>query len=369
MVEKSVCKRCNVLRDDNSFIDEKGKNRKGCHVCRAKGRRSRLKNLEKSREMCREWRRNNKERVKDYNKFYKDEDSKTWASIAEEKEYGNKSIGKVSPHRKQHQIIDGIEMKLCTNMKCDKKWQSLDSYYPNPKTWDKLRYYCRTCFENYREGNKERMTEYNKKYWIETKDWQLEANREWKKNNRERYREYMRIYSRKWNKIQRATNPQYRLTKNMRCRLYSAMKDQNAVKCSRTFDLVGCSITELKDHLESQFVDGMIWDNYGEWHIDHIRPCISFDLTKPAEQRKCFHFSNLQPLWALDNISKGGKWDSDEDIDEEDELAMEIEEEIIDEIEFDLDIDLDEESDEFPFQEIKTISFKKPSKGLTFKAK
>jgi hypothetical protein len=64
----------------------------------------------------------------------------------------------------------------------------------------------------------------------------------------------------------------------------------------------------LRAHLEAQFVPGMTWANHGAWHVDHIRPCASFNLEDPAEQRVCFHFSNLQPLWAQDNLAKGATW-------------------------------------------------------------
>jgi len=64
---------------------------------------------------------------------------------------------------------------------------------------------------------------------------------------------------------------------------------------------------ELRLHLERQFKDGISWDNYGEWHIDHIRPCAKFDLSKPEEQRACFHYTNLQPLWEKENVSKGAR--------------------------------------------------------------
>ena len=74
-----------------------------------------------------------------------------------------------------------------------------------------------------------------------------------------------------------------------------------------SFDFIGCSIDELKEHLSSQFTEGMSWENYGEWHIDHIKPCASFDLSILEEQQKCFHYSNLKPLWALDNLKKGAK--------------------------------------------------------------
>ena len=72
---------------------------------------------------------------------------------------------------------------------------------------------------------------------------------------------------------------------------------------------MGCSIEELKIHLEKQFRDGMSWNNYGMygWHIDHIKPCSAFDLTDLEQQKICFHYSNLQPLWAKENLSKGKK--------------------------------------------------------------
>ena len=74
-------------------------------------------------------------------------------------------------------------------------------------------------------------------------------------------------------------------------------------------ELIGCSFDYLKNHLECQFDDEMSWCNWGMkgWHIDHIIPCASFDLTNPEEQQICFHYSNLQPLWARDNMSKGSK--------------------------------------------------------------
>lgn len=84
-----------------------------------------------------------------------------------------------------------------------------------------------------------------------------------------------------------------------------AIRDQLASKSSPTFKLLGCSVEDLMIHLESMFAEGMNWNNYGKWHVDHIRPCVSFNLFDPEEQKRCFHFTNLQPLWALDNYRKG----------------------------------------------------------------
>jgi len=79
-------------------------------------------------------------------------------------------------------------------------------------------------------------------------------------------------------------------------------------KCGKTVELLGCNSKQLRQHIEIRFVEGMTWDNQGQWHIDHIKPCSLFDFSKVEEQRKCFHYSNLQPLWAKDNIRKSNKY-------------------------------------------------------------
>ena len=74
--------------------------------------------------------------------------------------------------------------------------------------------------------------------------------------------------------------------------------------------LIGCEIDYLIYYIQCKFTDDMSWDNYGSfWHVDHIHPCSSFDLSKEDEQRKCFHYKNLQPLWAVDNLRKSDRLD------------------------------------------------------------
>ncbi len=103
----------------------------------------------------------------------------------------------------------------------------------------------------------------------------------------------------------RRTSPYLRLVNRLRSRLRVALK--GIAKADSTFKLVGCSVSELLSHLERQFQSGMTWENMGKWHVDHIRPCASFDLTDPEQQRQCFHYTNLQPLWAEDNWRKHAK--------------------------------------------------------------
>lgn len=98
------------------------------------------------------------------------------------------------------------------------------------------------------------------------------------------------------------SNPNYKIAQRVRSRISNLMRGTLKAACSS--DLLGCSIEELKVHLASHFVGGMSFDNYGEWHIDHIKACATFDLTDLEQQKICFHYSNLQPLWALDNLKK-----------------------------------------------------------------
>lgn len=95
----------------------------------------------------------------------------------------------------------------------------------------------------------------------------------------------------------------YRNLLRCRRRLNNAVKGKS--KSKETTELIGCTIDELLLHLENQFTEGMTWDNYGDWHIDHIISCASFNFELEEEQKQCFHYSNLQPLWAEDNINKG----------------------------------------------------------------
>ena len=108
-------------------------------------------------------------------------------------------------------------------------------------------------------------------------------------------------------RIRLKTDINFKLIRYLRSRIWHALKGN--YKSKTTMKLVGCSIEKLKQHLESQFKEGMTFSNYGKWHIDHIRPCTSFDLSKLDEQYKCFHYTNLQPLWAEENLRKSSSYD------------------------------------------------------------
>ena len=133
------------------------------------------------------------------------------------------------------------------------------------------------------------------------------SNIKGKKAFQERNPSYSKDYARKWVQERRLSDPVFRATDRLRTRLWRAVTEVGASKTAGTAELTGLDLAALKEHLAVQFAEGMTWDNYGEWHIDHIRPCSSFDLTDAEQQRECFHFSNLQPLWAVENLRKGAK--------------------------------------------------------------
>jgi hypothetical protein len=189
-------------------------------------------------------------------------------------------------------IVTKENKMICTNCKVDKK--EAEFYYNKNKT--KRESQCKLCIREKRKArykkNPKAELSRNKKYVEENKESVNEYKKLWARDNSHRYTEYAR------NKYR--TDPMFRLKNCLRSRLTAAV----AGKSASTMELVGCSIDKLKQHLESKFTEGMSWDNYGDWHVDHIKPCASFDLSDPEQQRLCFNYKNLQPLWAADNLSK-----------------------------------------------------------------
>jgi len=191
------------------------------------------------------------------------------------------------------------------NIVCRKCGLSLgiDQFYIRNDT-GKCRGSCKNCWsvesKIYRHDNKEYIT-------ISKREWQ-KSNPEKRALIQKRYyaknKENIKTYQRYYKREKQSLNA--RLISNYRGRLWKAIVRGDRSK--HTMELLGCSIEFLKSKLEKRFEDGMNWHNYGEWHIDYIRPCASFDLSKQEDQIRCFNYKNLQPLWAEDNKSKKDKW-------------------------------------------------------------
>jgi hypothetical protein len=201
--------------------------------------------------------------------------------------------------------------------KCHEVKPATEEYFNRlKKSKDGLRYECRECRVKEYLDDKDRIVEKSRKRYVLKKDIILIKNKEYKEKRKEWYERYFKNYyteNKETIKANSKRNIYKRLEKDMgfkllvryRTRLYKALKGISKSKCTR--ELIGCSIKKLKEHIENQFKNGMSWDNYGEWHVDHIKPCVMFDFTKEEEQKKCFNYTNLQPLWAEDNRRKHGK--------------------------------------------------------------
>ena len=142
----------------------------------------------------------------------------------------------------------------------------------------------------------------------------LSQDVEWKKHRRQlnknwRVSDAGKEWHNEYQKQRYKVDYDFKMRCNLRARIRVALKEQGARRRKSSEVIIGCSISELRHHLEQQFTEGMSWDNHGDWHIDHIKPCAAFDLTNEDEQRECFHYSNLQPLWAKDNLRKGATYE------------------------------------------------------------
>ncbi len=111
--------------------------------------------------------------------------------------------------------------------------------------------------------------------------------------------------------LRKQTDIEYVLKRRLRFRVRHAITaiQNGKFKNKSTLELLGCDLTFFKKYIEDKFCDGMSWERMSEIHIDHIKPCAKFDLTKEEEQKKCFHYTNLQPLWAVDNHIKNAKYE------------------------------------------------------------
>ena len=171
-----------------------------------------------------------------------------------------------------------------------------------------------TYHKDYRKNNKEKIKQYFKNHYSDNnfREEHLKRIRKWKENNPNYDREHrlknIEVYrknSRENSKKRRNKDISYKITENLRCRFYQALKYRNNTKINSIIKLIGCSLDELKQHLESQFKPEMNWDNHGIiWEIDHIKPCVSFNLIDPEQQKQCFHYTNLQLLFKTNEVAK-----------------------------------------------------------------
>lgn len=252
---------------------------------------------EKARRRTREWYQNNKERKKTYDKEYlkKNKETRRAYNLA---------------YKKKHK---------------ERLKQQNKEYYSRPEIKEHKKAYD----DRYREENKERIAARQAKFYQENKERLLEKARVYREENRERIRQRDReLYTperaakrkaykqrpdvkkrqREWENQYRKeryhNDTNYKLLVLLRNRITSAINHN--YKSGSAIDDLGCTIEEFKDHIESQFKEGMTWDNWTTdgWHIDHKKQLSNFDLTDREQFKEATHYTNLQPLWWWENLEK-----------------------------------------------------------------
>jgi hypothetical protein len=152
---------------------------------------------------------------------------------------------------------------------------------------------------------KERKKIISKDWYTENKVWRKEYMKKYREDNIENIRTIKRIYE----KTRKSNDPLYRLIGNFRTAIYTVLKENNVNKYGHYFDILGYTQEDLINHLDKQLQNGMTWENYGKWHVDHKIPITSFIFTSvnDIEFKKCWSLDNLQPMWGPENIVKSNK--------------------------------------------------------------
>lgn len=221
--------------------------------------------------------------------------------------YECKYRGKKSQNFLQKKYItkDDQIYKHCS--KCN-IYKLLDEFHNNKNKYKKVsKYnkaiYCKICaniwykerYQRQREQRIEKQREYNK-----TKQCKTNRQNRWRNNPEVRERAYQ------WYRNRKKNNPGFKLACNLRSRIWDALNGK--CKSAKTMELLGCTIDEFVKYIESKWEKDMSWQNYGnkenQWSIDHIKPCAMFDFTNEEEQKQCFHYSNMQPMWSKENYLK-----------------------------------------------------------------
>jgi len=178
-------------------------------------------------------------------------------------------------------IIDETITKVCRVCNNEKK---LSEYRVTRKSSDNFNHICIECTPK-GTWNKEKEKASQKKYRM---------------NNPEKMKDKYRKQGKNINR---------RVRDSLNHRISEALFTKKVTKRNKTFEYVGCDIEFFRKWIEHQFIKDMSWENYGNWHLDHVKPCCSFDLSKEDDVKKCFSWKNIQPLWANDNIIKNNKID------------------------------------------------------------
>jgi hypothetical protein len=197
-----------------------------------------------------------------------------------------------------------METKVCNKCRYDK---DICDFQKDRSKKSGLSNICKECKKinnyNYRTSNPEKYKLQQKKYRDTNKEKETIRYKEWVNKNKQKRTKYCMDYEKSRKKI----DPTFKVLRNVRVRLNCFLKKKNIIKSKETISLIGCQLEILIEHLESKFLTGMTWENYGKggWHIDHIAPLSS--AKNEDEIYPLCNYTNLQPLWEKDNLKKSNK--------------------------------------------------------------
>lgn len=281
-----ICIKCEILKDisEYAFRNDSQKHRNICKECRkAQGKKYYKIHEDKIKNSANVYYKNNTEYVKSRVQKYaanNREKTRKWRS-----DFEKRNKNKISEYKKMYFR------------------ENFERLAPKRKLYrDSTKHIAKA----YRDKNKEILKQKQTEYYKLNKENRCEQSREYAK------REEVKIRNNCRRKERMKTDIQFLIKTRLRGRMHSALKNRKdgLVKADRTIALLGCDYNFFKKYIEKLFTEGMTWEKLisAEIEIDHIKPCSKFDLTKEEEQYKCFHYSNLQPLWWRDNITKGDKY-------------------------------------------------------------
>lgn len=276
MANKQCCK-CKSTKELVYFSKNKSTKdglAKQCKECINNNREYKDKALQRAKEYY----ESNKEKVKKYKDEYYLENKEELNKIG--KEYYENNKEEISKKSKKYREINEDKIKESKAIYYENNKEKIKEYQNQyrPQNKEKIK----KQQQEYRKANLEKLKKYSKTYFI---------------NNKEKIYNYLKNYLK--------CNNNAKIRRNLRSRVSGVIKSKGAKKSASTIELIGCSIEFFVEYIEQKFTTNMSWNNYGKygWHLDHIKPCSSFNLQDEEEQKKCFHYTNYQPLWATTEIA------------------------------------------------------------------
>lgn len=225
-------------------------------------------------------------------------------------------MGKRKEQKIERQQLSQEEEKVC--IKCN-EIKKISCFKKRDGSKDGHMNRCDIClkqyYKEYREKNKDKIKQYQLANRDRLKPYYKEYSKKWEMENKEKRQKQKRINFKNWrqknkdyNKNYKKNNPpslNQKISTLLSTRINELLKTVNSRKSSSSRKLLGCSVEFFKTYIESKFTKGMTWENRGAngWHLDHINPCSSFDLSDPEQQKLCFHYTNYQPLWSTTEIA------------------------------------------------------------------